>query len=112
MLRLTATTLMCAVVLTASFSTTASAWYPPPAPPPPPPPASGTSGEAGAGATAGFIGFVAILASYDLLRRTTCIGDPWGLGGPGFSEKMPKTGNVMIPQCPIVKKQPAVGARG
>jgi predicted DNA-binding ribbon-helix-helix protein len=110
MLRITAATLMCAVVLTASFPTTASAWYYPPKPPPVIPP-SGTSGAAGAGATAGFIGFVAVLVGYDLLRRTTCVGDFSYLGGPGFTEKMPNS-NVMIPQCPIVKKQPAVGARG
>ena len=35
MLRLTATALMCAVALTASFPTAASAWYPPPVPSPP-----------------------------------------------------------------------------
>ena len=109
MLRLTATTLMLAVALTASFPTTASAWYYPPKPPPIIP--HSTSGAAGAGATAGFIGFVAVLAAYDLLRRTTCVGDFLYLGGPCFTEKMP-TGNVMIPQCPVVKKQRAVGARG
>lgn len=117
MLRLTAATLLCAVALTASFPTTASAWYPPPVPPPlpPPPPPSiithGTSAAAGAGATAGFIGFVAVLVGYDLLRRTTCVGDFLYLGGPGFTEKMPN-GNVMIPQCPIVKKQRVVRAKG
>ncbi|MGB7579942.1 MAG: ribbon-helix-helix domain-containing protein [Pseudolabrys sp.] len=112
-LRLTATTLMCAVALTASFPTAASAWYPPPVPPPAPPPiiTHGTSGAAGAGATAGFIGFVAVLAGYDLLRRTICVGDFLYLGGPGFTEKMPN-GNVMIPQCPKVKKQPVVAAKG
>jgi len=113
MLRLTATTLMLAVALTASFPTAASALGPPPSPPPPPIIPHSTSGAAGAGAgaTAGFIGFVAVLAAYDLLRRTTCVGDFLYLGGPGFTEKMP-TGNVMIPQCPVVKKQRAVGARG
>jgi hypothetical protein len=35
---------------------------------------------------------------YDFYRRTNCIGDPLGLGGPGFSEPMP-VGNVMIPAC-------------
>jgi hypothetical protein len=60
----------------------------------------------------GWCGFVAVLVAYDLLRRTTCIGDPWGLGGPGFTTPItPASGNVMIPQCPIVKK-PAVRARG
>ena len=112
MLRLTATALTCAVALTACFPTRASAWYPPPVPPPPPPIVThGTSGAAGAGATAGFIGFVAVLVGYDLLRRTTCVGDFLYLGGPGFTEKMPN-GNVMIPQCPIVKTQLIVRTRG
>jgi hypothetical protein len=113
MLRTTAAMVICALALTTSFPNTASAWYPPPPPPPPPPPAHGTSGAAGAAGTAGFIGFVAVLVAYDLLRRTTCIGDPWGLGGPGFTTPItPASGNVMIPQCPIVKKGPVVGPRG
>jgi hypothetical protein len=72
---------------------------------------TGTSGAAGAAAAGGFLGFVAVLAGYDLLRRTTCIGDPLGLGGPGFGEKMPN-GNVMTPQCKIVKAKHVVRARG
>src|SRR5262245_21143622 len=60
-----------------------------------------------------WLGFVAVLVGYDLLRRTTCIGDPWGLGGPGFTTPItPASGNVMILQCPIVKKGPVVGPRG
>jgi hypothetical protein len=59
------------------------------------PPHAGTS-TAGASAVGGFLAFVAVLAGYDLLRRTTCIGDPWRLGGPGFGEPMPN-GNVMTP---------------
>jgi hypothetical protein len=112
--KLTAAALVGAVALATSLP--ASAYYMPPVPPPPPPPPppainhGGTSGAAGAGATAGFIGFVAVLAGYDLIRRTTCIGDPWRLGGPGFTEKMP-VGNVMIPQCPI-KRAVVVKARG
>jgi predicted DNA-binding ribbon-helix-helix protein len=104
MLRLTATTLMLAVALTASFPTTASAWYYPPKPPPIIPHSTSGAAGAGAGATAGFIGFVAVLAAYDLLRRTTCVGDFLYLGGPGFTEKMPN-GNVMIPQCLILTEQ-------
>jgi len=65
----------------------------------------------GAAATTGFLAFVAVLAGYDLLRRTTCIGDPWGLGGPGFGEKMPN-GNVMTPQCKIKKVANVVRVRG
>jgi hypothetical protein len=109
--KLTAAVLICAVAGTSFLPTTASAYVKPPIPPKPIlVPGSGTSGTAGAGATAGFIGFVAILAGYDLLRRTTCIGDPWRLGGPGFTEKMP-VGNVMIPQCPV-KRVAVVRARG
>ena len=100
MLRLTATTLMLAVALTASFPTAASAWYQPPVPSPPPIITHGTSGAAGAGATAGFIGFVAVLVGYDLLRRITCVGDFLYLSGPGFTERMPN-GNVIIPQCHV-----------
>ena len=106
--KLTAAVLIGAVALTTSLP--ASAYPPVPPPPPPPPHTVGTSGAAGAGAVAGFIGFVAILAGYDLVRRTTCIGDPWRLGGPGFTEKMPN-GNVMIPQCPV-KRVAVVRARG
>src|SRR6185369_17342308 len=110
MLRLSAVALVC-VALTSSFPTTASAWYPPPKPPAAPPIVThGTSGAAGAAATAGFLGFVAVLAGYDLLRRTTCVGDFLYLGGPGFTEKMPN-GNVMFLQCPIVKRRPVVAAR-
>ena len=111
MLRVTAATLVCAVALTSSFPTSASAWYPPHPPAPPPIIAHGTSGAAGAAATAGFLGFVAVLAGYDLLRRTTCVGDFLYLGGPGFTEKMPN-GNVMVPQCLIAKKRRVVAVRG
>ena len=83
--KLTAAALIGAVALTTSLPTTASAFYYHPKPPIIPHSTSGATG-AGAGAT------------YDLVRRTTCIGDPWRLGGPGFTEKMPNS-NVMIPQC-------------
>jgi hypothetical protein len=73
----------------------------------------GTSSAAGVAATSGFLGFVAVLAGYDLIRRTTCSGDFLGLGGPGFTEKMPN-GNVMVPQCKrvVVKHQKVVRVRG
>jgi hypothetical protein len=111
--KLTAAALVGAVVLAASLP--ASALVPPPPPPPPPPPAinhGGTSGAAGAGAVTGFIGFVAAIVTYDLIRRTTCSGDFLGLGGPGFTTPItPASGNVMIPrQC--VVKQAVVRARG
>jgi hypothetical protein len=62
-----------------------------------------TTSTAGAAATTGFIAFVAFLAAYDFVRRTNCIGDPLGLGGPGFSEPMPATGSIIPPRCPLFK---------
>ena len=110
--KLASVALIGAVALTASLPTTASAHFYYHPKPVVIAHSGGTSAAAGVGATSGFIGFVAILAGYDLLRRTTCIGDPWGLGGPGFTEKLPN-GNVMIPQCRIVKPARAVvRARG
>ena len=64
---------------------------------------AGTSSTAGAWAAGGIIGVAAFLATYDLIRRTTCSGDFLALGGPGFTEPMPN-GNVMIPQCPVIHK--------
>src|SRR5262245_26448310 len=112
MLRTTAATVICALSLTTSFPNAASAWYPPP-PPKVVPFTPGASAGAGVAATGGFIGFVAVLVGYDLLRRSTCVGDFLGLGGPGLTTPItPASGNVMIPQCPIVKKEPVVGPRG
>lgn len=65
---------------------------------------AGTSSAAGAAATGGFIGLVAALDIYDLIRRTTCSGDFLSLGGPGFSEPLKVGMNVMTPQCPIIHK--------
>lgn len=62
------------------------------------------SSTAGAAAVGGFIGFVAALDIYDIIRRTTCSGDFLGLGGPGFSEPLKVGMNVMTPQCPTVHK--------
>src|SRR5215510_14983809 len=112
--KLTAAALVGAVALTTSLP--ASAGPVPPPPIIPPHTTTGTSGAAGAGAVGGFIGFVAILAGYDLLRRTTCIGDPWGLGGPGFTTPItPASGNVMIPAHQrglCAPKRAVVKARG
>jgi hypothetical protein len=105
---------VCAALVAMPTLASAHIWYPP-IPPKPVivPPHLGTSSAFGAGAaaTTGFLGFVAVLAGYDLLRRTTCSGDFLGLGGPGFGEPMPN-GNVMIPQCKIVKAKHVVRARG
>ena len=72
----------------------------PPYPPPPPTPVVTVAGSSSVGAaiTGGFLGFVAALNLYDIVRRTTCSGDFLRLGGPGFTE--PTVGNVMIPRCP------------
>lgn len=67
-------------------------------------PAATTSSAAGAAAVGGFIGFVAALDIYDLIRRTTCSGDFLRLGGPGFSEPLKVGMNVLTPQCPVVHK--------
>jgi hypothetical protein len=111
MRKFTAAALIGAVALTTSVPASAAV--------PPPPPIihpHGTSGAAGAGAVGGFIGFVAILVGYDLLRRTTCIGDPWRLGGPGFTTPItPASGNVMIPAHQrglCAPKRAVVKARG
>jgi hypothetical protein len=66
---------------------------------PVPCPAGGTSSAAGATATGVFIGVVTFLATYDFVRRMTCMGDPLSLGGPGFGEPMPAAGNILPPQC-------------
>src|SRR5262245_49704691 len=108
--KLTAAALIGAVALTTSLPTTASAFYYHPKPPVIPPHTTGTSGAAGAGAVGGFIGFVAAIVTYDLIRRTTCSGDFLGLGGPGFTEKMPNS-NVMIPQCPV-RRAKVIRVRG
>jgi len=59
------------------------------------PAASGGIGTAG-GAIGG-IGVAGFFAIYDFLRRTTCIGDPLKLGGPGFGEPIRPGMNVLPP---------------
>lgn len=77
---------------------------PPPVVHPKPIVAGGTSSTAGAWAAGGIIGVAAFLAGYDFIRRTSCIGDPLGLGGPGFSEPQPAAGNIIPPRCPLYMK--------
>jgi len=93
--------ILAGIIISAMFTTTAFANVIPPVIQPPPvkfvPHGAGGAGGAGAAAVGGFIGFVAILAGYDLVRRTSCIGDPWRLGGPGFSEPYNETSNVLKP---------------
>ncbi len=61
-----------------------------------PPPVAGTS-AAGAAAVGGFLGFVAFLDFYDIVRRTTCTGDPLNLGGPGFTSSITPGMNIITP---------------
>jgi len=64
----------------------------------------GGSSTAGAAAAGGFLGFVAFLDLYDIIRRTTCSGDFLALGGPGFGENITPAMNVLPPQCvPVLK---------
>lgn len=94
MKKLTAMLLISAALTTQTFATM---------PPPPPklpyiPPVQGSHAAVASGAF-GLILVAAFLGGYDLVRRSFCIGDPLRLGGPGFGEPMPTTGNVMIPKC-------------
>lgn len=74
------------------------------APVPAPVVVAGTSSAAGVAAVGGFLGFVAFLDMYDLVRRTSCSGDFLALGGPGFGQAITPAMNVLPPQCAPVKK--------
>jgi hypothetical protein len=80
------------MLATAAASTPANAL----APPPPP---AGAAASAGAWWVGGFIGIVAALDLYDIIRRTTCSGDFLNLGGPGFTSAITPPMNVLPPQC-------------
>jgi hypothetical protein len=86
-----------------------------PAPQPVPHVVGGSAG-AGAAVTGGFLGFVGLLVSYDLIRRTTCSGDFLQLGGPGFTDPITPAMAVLPPRCaprPLpVSKRPVVHAKG
>ena len=84
-----------------------------PAPQPVPHVVGGSTG-AGAAVTGGFLGFVGLLVSYDLIRRTTCSGDFLQLGGPGFTQPITPGMTVLPPRCaPVpVSKRPVVHAKG
>src|SRR3974390_2919631 len=65
-------------------------------------PAATGSSAAGLGlaATFGFIGFVGLLATYDIIRRTNSSGDFLGLGGPGFTTPItPAMSVIPPPKC-------------
>jgi hypothetical protein len=83
-----------ALVLTAGIPNAAFAV---PVPVPAPIFAGGTSGAAGAAATGGFLGFVGLLVTYDIIRRTTCSGDFLNLGGPGFTSPITSAMSIITP---------------
>ena len=57
----------------------------------------GTSVGAGIWIAGGIAGVATFLAIYDLSRRTTCIGDVFQFGGPGFDRRVMPTDNVIPP---------------
>jgi hypothetical protein len=67
-------------------------------------PAAGTSAAAGSAAVGGFIGFVALLDIYDIIRRTSCSGDFLSMGGPGFDQPVTPLMNVLPPMCQAAPK--------
>lgn len=71
-----------------------------PVPPPVAPVvAGGTGATTGAAVIGGFLGFVAALDLYDIIRRTTCSGDFLHLGGPGFTAPITPDMNVLPVMC-------------
>jgi hypothetical protein len=60
-------------------------------------PVAAAGGIGAAGGAIGIIGVAGFFAIYDFLRRTTCIGDPLKLGGPGFGEPIRPGMNVLPP---------------
>ena len=100
-----------AILFTSAASESAFAFAPPPKAPSI---VVGSGAGAGAAVTAGFIGFVGLLVSYDLMRRITCSGDFLQLGGPGFTQPITPAMSVLHPRCaPVpVPKQPVLRAKG
>jgi hypothetical protein len=45
------------------------------------------------------IGIATALAAYDVVRRVSCAGDFFKLGGPGFDRPIKPVDNVMTPRC-------------
>ncbi len=45
------------------------------------------------------IGVVTALAAYDVVRRVSCAGDFFKLGGPGFDRPIKPVDNVLPPRC-------------
>jgi len=71
-----------------------------------PPQVAVASGGSGAGAAGGVIGLAGFLVLYDLIRRTSCSGDFFGLGDRGFSTPMLIGQNILTPaKCGPVRKR-------
>ena len=60
-------------------------------------PAGGTSVGTGIWVAGGIAGVATFLAIYDLSRRTTCLGDVFQFGGPGFDRRVMPIDNVIPP---------------
>jgi hypothetical protein len=102
-----------AIVFTAVVPNRAFALAPAPVPVPVPF-AGGASAGAGAAVAGGFIGFVALLVTYDLVRRTSCSGDFLGLGGPGFTTPITPGMSVLAPPKCVPARKPSrvISAKG
>jgi hypothetical protein len=100
-----------ALVFTGVASNKALALAPAPVPTPI---IAGASSTAGAAATGGFIGFIGLLVTYDIIRRTSCSGDFLHLGGPGFTTPItPGMSIISPPKCnPVLKHSPVIHAKG
>jgi hypothetical protein len=61
-----------------------------------------TTSSGGLSLVGGIVGIASFLGIYDVLRRTTCLGDPLILGGPGFGQPIRPSDNVLVPRaCPV-----------
>jgi hypothetical protein len=59
------------------------------------------SSATGLWGTGSIVGVASFLVIYDLIRRTTCSGDFLKLGGPGFTQPIGRSENVLVPRrCP------------
>ena len=67
--------------------------------PPPPVIVGGTSAGAGVWFAGGIVGLATFLGIYDLIRRTSCSGDFFHLGGPGFTTPITPGASALMPKC-------------
>jgi len=49
-------------------------------------------------ATGSIVGIASFLVVYDIIRRTSCSGDFLKLGGPGFTQPIGRSENVLVPR--------------